>query len=205
MQPFLNHIDRNHNKVILEVFQLDWFHGQLLLVDNWEKVVGLGELFEVFLVFHEFSELVELDMWRWGVLLWEEWRCDNFVGLGSIVNAIEIKITVLLCVLQVSLPFLLLPALLLALTHGLIPQRILLPQTLIQLIFDHQPTLIPQLLVVNVPQSVNVLQNLHEIVEFLCWESFKLIPEKAVKHFGEGFGCRSGKQAGEKKEGNVAC
>lgn len=52
---------------------------------------------------------------------------------------------------------------------------ILFSETLVEFIFNDKPALILKLLVVNFPQSVNIVETLHEIVELVNLEGLELV------------------------------
>ena len=64
-------------------------------------------------------------------------------------------------------------------------KRILFSETLVEFIFYDEPALILKLLVVNFPQSVNIVETLHEIVEFFNLKGLKLVAKESVEHLGK--------------------
>lgn len=59
-------------------------------------------------------------------------------------------------------------------------KRILILQSLVEFIIDNQSSLIFQLLVMNFPQSIDVIEALHKVIEMVDIECFELVTEKFV-------------------------
>ena len=75
---------------------------------------------------------------------------------------------------------------------------------MVEFILDDETTLILKLLVVNFPQTVNVVKTLHEIIKTLNLEGLELVAKEFVKHLGELLVSIKIDQSGKKDERNVA-